>query len=339
MKTNHLCLRVAAASLLLFLSAGAARVSAQTLKLVTKFDLPGPPGKRFDYLTIDPDDNYLISAHLAARQTYIIDLATNKVVATIADTPGVEGVEYIPGLQKVYTSNAYDNTIGVVDLRLRKVIKKLKTEAKPDGSTYAAPFHKLYVSDERGKAEAIVDVNTDAIIKTLHFDSETGMPQYDPVSRLVYVNLQDENIFAVIDPSTDAVVGRYPVGRCKGNHGMALDPEHHRAFLSCEGNDLMTVFDLDKHAPIAFLPMAGGPDVIKFDPGLARIYVACYSGAISVFHEDDPNHFRKLEDFPVSHAVHSLAVDLKTHRVYAPEQEENGQPTARMLVFAALPNP
>lgn len=339
MKTNRLYLRVAAASLLLLLSAGAARISAQTLKLVTKFDLPGPPGKRFDYLTVDPDDNYLISAHLAARQTYIIDLATNKVVATIADTPGVEGVEYIPGLQKVYTSNAYDNTIGVVDLRQRKVIKKLKTEAKPDGSTYAAPFHKLYVSDERGKAEAIVDVATDAIIKTLHFDSETGMPQYDPVSRLVYVNLQDENTFAVIDPATDAVVGRYSVGRCKGNHGMALDPDHHRAFLSCEGNELMTVFDLDKHAPIAFLPMAGGPDVIKFDPGLARIYVACYSGAISVFHEDDPNHFRKLEDFPVSHAVHSLAVDLKTHRVYAPEQEENGQPTARMLVFAALPNP
>ena len=35
------------------------------------------------------------------------------------------------------------------------------------------------------------------------------------------------------------VVGRYPVARCKGNHGMALDPEHHRAFLSCEGGPLM----------------------------------------------------------------------------------------------------
>jgi len=40
---------------------------------------------------------------------------------------------------------------------------------------------------------------------------------------------------------------------------MTLDPEHHRAFLACEGNELMTVFDLDKHEPIAFLPMASGP--------------------------------------------------------------------------------
>jgi len=305
----------------------------QTLRKIASFDLPGPGGKRFDYLTIDTADNYLISAHLAANQTYVIDLTTNRVVATVTDTPGAEGVECVPELKKFYTSNAHDNTIGVVDLSQMKVIKKLKTEAKPDGSTYATPFHKLYVSDERGKAEAVVDVSKDEIVKTLHFDSETGMPQYDPVARKVYVNLQDQNLFAVIDPATDEVVARHSVGRCKGNHGMALDPEHHRAFLSCEENELMTVFDLDKNVPIAFLPLAGGPDVIKFDPGLGRIYVACYSGAISVFHEDDADHYRKLEDFRVQHAVHTVAVDMKTHKLYTPEQEENGKPVARMVVY------
>jgi DNA-binding beta-propeller fold protein YncE len=336
MKENVLCVRFLRRAALLITGLLSTIASGQTLKEVAKVDLPGPPGKRFDYLSIDEDDHYLISAHLAAGQTYVIDLATNKVVATIADTPGAEGVEYVPDSKKFYTSNAGDNTIGVVDLKLMKVVKKLPTEKKPDGSTYAGPFHKLYVSDERGKAEAIVDVTKDVIIKTLHFDSETGMPQYDPVARKVYVNLQDQNIFAVIDPATDEVVGRYPVGRCKGNHGMALDPEHHRAFLSCEGNNLMTVFDLDKNQPIAFLPMAEDPDVIRFDPGLSRIYAACYSGAISVFHQDDPNHYRKLEDFPVQHAVHSLAIDLSTHRVYTPEQEEDRKPVARMVVYEAV---
>lgn len=117
---------------------------------------------------------------------------------------------------------------------------------------------------------------------------------------------------------------------------MALDPEHHRAFLSCEENELMTVFDLDKNTAIASLPLPAGPDVIKFDPGLERIYVACYSGAIAVFHEDDLNHYRKLEDFHVQHAVHSLAIDPSTHRVYAPEQEEDGKAVARMVVYEAV---
>ena len=199
-----------------------AQAPVSVLRQIAQFDLPGPAGKRFDYLTIDPEDHYLISAQLAAGQTYVIDLCTNKVVATVADTPGAEGVEYVPELKRFYTSNTGDNTIGIVDMRQMKVVKKLPTERKPDESAYAVPFHKLYVSDERGKAEAIVDVTKDEIVKTLHFNSETGMPQYDPVVRKVYVNLQDENIVAVIDPNTDEVIGRYPVGCCKDNHGMTL---------------------------------------------------------------------------------------------------------------------
>jgi len=93
-----------------------AQAPVPTLKKTAEFDLPGPPGKRFDYLTIDSEDHYLISAHLAAGQTYIIDLRTNKVVATVADTPGAEGVEYVSELKKFYTTNAGDNTIAVVDL-------------------------------------------------------------------------------------------------------------------------------------------------------------------------------------------------------------------------------
>ena len=192
------------------------------------------------------------------------------------------------------------------------------------------------MSDERGKAEAVVDVRTDTVVKTLRFDSETGMPQYDPVARKLYVNLQDQNVFAVIDPANDQVVGRYPVGRCIGNHGMAIDPEHHRAFLSCEGNELLTVLNLDTHQPTAFLPLAAGPDVIKYDAPLRRIYVACSSGAISIFQMDDPDHVRKLQDFPVERRVHSLAVDPETHRVYTPEQEEGGKPVARMIVYGAV---
>src|SRR5438270_9915238 len=138
MKENVTCVRLLRLAALLSAGQLSTMASGQTLKKVAQFDLPGPPGKRFDYLTIDADDHYLISAHLAAGQTYVIDLATNKVVATIADTPGAEGVEYVPELKKFYTSNAGDNTIGVVGMRQRKVIKKHKTVAYQVGSTYVA---------------------------------------------------------------------------------------------------------------------------------------------------------------------------------------------------------
>src|SRR5262249_60152492 len=177
----------------------------------------------------------------------------------------------------------------------------------------------------------------DQLITIVRYDSETGVLKYDHVARKVYVNLQDQNVLAVIDPGTDTVVGRYPVAGCKENHGMAIDPERRRAFLSCEGNDVLAVFNLETNKVITTLPMAKGADVVQFDPGLGRIYVACSSGAISVFQMDDPDRFHKVEDVRVPRKVHSLVVDVRTHRVYAPAEEEDGRPVAKMLVFEAVP--
>jgi DNA-binding beta-propeller fold protein YncE len=307
-----------------------------SLQKLTEFDLPGPAGKRFDYLTIWPERHMLLSSHLGAGRLYVINLTDNKVLNTIEDVPGIEAVELAPDVEKAYTSDWGEHKIGVLDLKRMKIIKKLTVESKPDGIAYAAPFHKMYVSDERAKAEVVIDVVRDEIVKTLKFDGETGMPQFDPVGKHIWLNLQDDNVIAEIDPSNDTLVAKYPLGRCRGNHGMVLDPEKRRAFLSCEDNDLMTVFDLESHKPITSLPMASGADVIKFDSGLQRIYVVCGSGAISVFQQNDPTHYRKLEDFPVQKRVHSIAIDQATHRVYTPEEQEDGKPVAKMIVYEAV---
>src|SRR5439155_20634765 len=148
----------------------------QTLKQIASFDLPGPAGKRFDYLTMDDEDHYLLSAHLGAGILYVIDVRTNKLVKAIPGVPSITGLEYVPGLHKVYTSNWGENKIGVVDLKTMSVIKRLPTADKPNGSVFAAPFRKVYVADTDGKALAIVDVDKDAIVKTLRFNTETGMP-------------------------------------------------------------------------------------------------------------------------------------------------------------------
>jgi DNA-binding beta-propeller fold protein YncE len=308
-------------------------LSGQTLRKIASIDLPGPKGQRFDYLTMDDEDGYLLSAHLGPGILYVVDVRTNKLIKAIPGVPGITGLEYVPGLRKVYTSDWGEEKIGIVDLHKMSVIKRLPTAAKPNGNTYAAPYRKVYVSDTLGKAVAIVDVNKDEIVKTLRFDSETGMPQYDSLARKVYVNLRSTNQVAEIDPATDSVIGSYPVQGCEFNHGMAIDSERHRAFLLCGKSRTMTVFALDTHRAIAHLALPPGADVVKFDPGLRRIYAACSSGIIAIYQEDDAQHFRKVEDFPVQKMVHSLAVDVATHRVYAPEQQEDGRPVARLIVY------
>jgi DNA-binding beta-propeller fold protein YncE len=311
-------------------------LSAQSLRKIGVIDLPGPKGQRFDYLTMDDEDHYLLSAHLGPGIMYVIDVRTNKLVKAVPGVPGITGLEYVPGLHKVYTSNWGEEKIGVVDLHQMAVIKRLPTASKPNGSTYAAPFRKVYVADTLGKALAVVDVDKDEIINTLTFNSETGMPQYDSVARKVYVNLRSTNEIAEVDPASNTVVGRYPVEGCQHNHGMAVDSERHRAFLLCGGNRTFAVFALDTHRTVARLPLPEGADVVKFDPGLRRAYAACSSGVIMVVQEDSPDHYRKVEDFPVQRLVHSLAVDTATHRVYAPEEAEDGKPVARIVIYEAV---
>lgn len=116
--------------------------AAAPLRKIAEFELPGPPGKRFDYLTIDEDDNFLLSAHLGAGLLHVIDLANSAVVGTVHDVPGAEGVAYIAAGKKVYIANWGENKIGVVDLRRMTVVRRIPTEDKPDGIAYAAPFHK-----------------------------------------------------------------------------------------------------------------------------------------------------------------------------------------------------
>jgi len=58
----------------------AGSLQAQTLKQIATIDLPGPKGERFDYLTMDEEDHYLLSAHLGPGILYVIDRTTLRAL-------------------------------------------------------------------------------------------------------------------------------------------------------------------------------------------------------------------------------------------------------------------
>src|SRR5262249_14623857 len=102
----------------------AAAGPATLLKQIETIDLPGPKGKRFDYLTIDPTRHLLLSHHRAAAVLFVIDLETNKMVQTLEKMKGIEGVEIAVDVNKAYALNWLENKTGVIDLEQMKLIKK-----------------------------------------------------------------------------------------------------------------------------------------------------------------------------------------------------------------------
>src|SRR5881275_1192944 len=197
----------------------AASLPGQTLKQIATIDLPGPKGQRFDYLTTDDEDQFLLSAHLGPGILYVIDMKTNKVVKAIPGVPGITGLEFVPETRKVYTSDWGEEKIGIVDLHSMTVVKRLATAAKPNGSTYAAPFHKVYVSDTLGKAVAIVGSGALSEIDDegnkageIKLDAHPESFQLEKDGPRIYVNLPKSRKIAVLDREKHTIIATWPIG-------------------------------------------------------------------------------------------------------------------------------
>lgn len=70
-------------------------------------------------------------------------------------------------------------------------------------------------------------------------------------------------------------------------------------------------------------------DVLAFDYGLKRLYVAAESGIVSVFQERGAA-LDKIGQVYLAPNAHTLAVDSVTHHVYVPLENINGRPVLRV---------
>jgi len=302
-------------------SPGCSAQNNDLLKRETDVALPGG-STRFDYQSFDPTTGRLYVSHMGDGTVVVVDTRTNKVVANISGFPKVTGVLVIPSLKKMYGSAAGTHEIVVLDTQSLKIIKRIKDGEFPDGLAWSPETHKLYVSDESGEVETVIDTKTDKRVATIPMGGEVGNTQYDPTSHLIYAAVQTKNELVAIDPASDKIIARYPMKGGKQPHGFYIDAAHHRAYVSCEGNAKLLVFNLETHAIEDSFSVGWIPDVLAFDPGLNRLYVAAELGPVSVFRfSESQNRLVSEGQIDVGGDDHSVSVDPETHKVYFPLKE------------------
>jgi len=189
---------------------------------------------------------------------------------------------------------------------------------------------QVFVSDEAGGGELVIDATTNNVVTTIDMGGEAGNTHYDPGSGCILVAVQNVNQLAVIDPTADRLVARYDVGAdCQTPHGFLIDAPRRQAFVSCEDNATVLVVDLQTMTVTATYPVGEGPDVLAFDPGWRRLYVASESGVVSIFDVGERS-LTPIAAYEAPHA-HSVAVDPDTHLVYLPLENVEGKPVLRIL--------
>jgi len=324
-------LRLPIVALLLF--AGAGVVKAQSF-LKTVADLPLPGGTtRFDYQSLDPSTGRLYLSHMGDGNVVVFDTKTNKVLANLPGFPTVTGVLVVPALTSVYASVTHNHEIAVLDTAKLVVTKRIKDGKFPDGLAYSPETHKVFVSDEAGGVETVIDTQRNERASTIEMGGEVGNMQYDPASHLIYACVQTRNELVEINPETDKVQERYHLKGGEHPHGFYIDDQNGKAYVACEGNNKLLVFDMKNHSVENVFPVADGPDILAFDRGLQLLYVACESGAVSLFRYSN-GKLEKIGDVNVGPNSHSVSVDSETHHAYFPLKNVKGSPVLRIMAPA-----
>jgi DNA-binding beta-propeller fold protein YncE len=317
----------------LLLLAGSEVVKAQSfLKTLTDVSLPGGT-TRFDYQSLDPETGRLYLSHMGDGNVIVFDTRTNKVLADIPGFPTVTGVLVVPALKSVYASVTHNHEVAVLDTEKLVVTKRIKNGKFPDGLAYSPETHKVFVSDEAGGVETVIDTHRNERVNTIEMGGEVGNTQYDPVSHLIYACVQTRNELVEINPETDKIQARYRLPGGEHPHGFYIDDQHGKAYIACEGNNKLLVFDMKNHSVDNVLPVANGPDVLGFDRGLQLLYVACESGSVSLFRYSN-GQLEKVGNVSVGPNSHSVSVDSETHRAYFPLKNVNGSPVLRIMTPA-----
>jgi DNA-binding beta-propeller fold protein YncE len=291
-------------------------------------DVPLPGNaSRFDYQSFDPAAKRLYIAHMGDGELVVVDTAARTVVGQVPSLPTVTGVLVVPELHRVFASAAGGPHVVVVDTRSLKIVATVAAGEFPDGLAYSPETGKVFVSDERGGKETVIDAKSSKWLGRIDLGGEAGNTQYDAGSGKILVNVQSRNELVVIDPKSQKIVARHPLTG-KSPHGLLVVPDERLAFAACEDDAKLLVVDLESFKVAQTLTTGERPDVLAFDPGLGKLYVASESGVLSIFHLRDRT-LEKLDDVRVG--AHTVAVNPETHELYLPLESVKGHPVLRIL--------
>ncbi len=307
-----------------------APTGAAPLRLVSDVPLPGS-ATRFDYQSLEPGSGRLFISHMGAGRLVVFDVRAGRVIGNLDGFPTVTGVLAAPAEHRAYASATGYHAVVVVDDSTLQVVARVPGPTFPDGMAYAPEERRIFVSDESGQRDFALDAVRNAVVAQVELGGEAGNTQYDAGSHCIIVAVQTANQLAVIDPATAQIVRRITLDRVVQHpHGIYIDAPHRVAFIAGEESATLGVLDLRTLQLRQVLPVGSNPDVLAFDPSLARLYVAAESGVVAVFAERDGS-LAQLGWYRAPRA-HSVAVDPSTHQVYLPLANVDGHPVLRILV-------
>jgi DNA-binding beta-propeller fold protein YncE len=283
-------------------------------------DLP-PNAKAggFDHAAVHEPTGRIYVAHTANDAIDVIDIAARRYVRSIPDLTAVAGA-LVAEPDLVFTSNRGENTVGVFTTVDVPRVEKVAVGVRPNGLAYDPRRGRLLVAHVGDPAIAgsftvsVVDVRSRKRIADVPVAGRTRWAIYDAVGDAFHVNIADPPQIIVVESGDPVRIRRVVAIPHAGPHGLDIDVTSRRLFCACDAGLLVAV-DADTGKLLESQSLAGVPDVVFFNAGLSRLYVATGDpGVIEVF---DTGSLARRETVATEAGAHTLSFDASRNIVCA----------------------
>src|SRR5258708_25477477 len=276
----------------------------------------------------------LFVSALGNNTVEVIDLKAGKRANTISGLKEPQGVLFVADNGRLFVASSKDGTVKMFDGTSLNLLKTIEYGDDADNLRFDSSRQRVYVGYGEG-ALAELDTGGKKIAET-KLDAHPESFQLEKNSPRIYVNLPKSRKIAVVDREAHSILTTCGTGMSLANYAMALDEADHRLFVVTRYPARLLVIDTGSGKIVQALLVVGDCDDIFFDQARRRIYATGGEGAISVFEQQDPDHYREMARVPTVKGARTSFFSPDLGRLYVAARLQASTPTPTPI-FSVFP--
>jgi DNA-binding beta-propeller fold protein YncE len=290
--------------------------------------LPGVHG-RIDHMAFDREHNRIYVAALGTDALVVVDIQSGAVIHTITGLAEPQGIGVDPDHNRLWVANGHDGSVRIYDSQTYQLLNKISLGDDADNIRRDPATGEMLVGyGDGGIAIFDTDGKKRADIKVGGHPESFQMDEKNP---RIFVNVPGSHKIAVLDRSKGQVIASWSTGAAFSNFPMALNAVEGRLFVVCRIPAVLLVLDTDSGHVVQKVPTVGDSDDVFYDPALKRVYVSGGGGAISVYQEQERDHYSQMAQIKTSSGARTSLFVPSLNRLFVAVREQGGKPAALQI--------
>jgi DNA-binding beta-propeller fold protein YncE len=304
------------------------------MELLRTIPLKGAAG-RLDHLALDTKGNRLFIGNLSNNSLDVVDLRAGTLVTQIPGQHKIQGVAYVPAVNRIFVGNGKDGVCNVFDGNTYALVRSVKLD-DADNVRYDPRTKQIFVAHAEHGLSAI-DPVTMEVKATIKLPGAPEAFQLDPTQPRLYINIPAPCQVAVVDTEKNEVVGNFPLTLAHANYPLAFDASHGRIYVGCRKTPTVVVLDAKTGREITGIPIPGDIDDLFYDAKRERLYASCGEGVLAVLQRNSADSFEVIERIPTGKLARTCLFDHERGRLYLPVPRQAATNNPELRVFQAKP--